>query len=59
MDGYDNADVRYNPSRPSTVPVRLMDNTLAREQMGFVTKISLDEGLRRTIEWYRKTAAGA
>ena len=30
VDGYDDADVRYDPSRPSTIPVRLMDNSLAR-----------------------------
>ena len=34
VDGYDGADVRYDPSRPSTIPVRLMDNSLAR-QLGF------------------------
>ena len=31
----DDADVRYDPSRPSTIPVRLMDNSLARELLGF------------------------
>jgi GDP-L-fucose synthase len=53
VDGYDDADVRYDPSRPSTIPVRLMDNSLARKEFGFEAKTSLEEGLRRTIEWYR------
>jgi GDP-L-fucose synthase len=30
-----------------------MDNSLAR-QLGFEARTSLEEGLRRTIEWYRK-----
>jgi GDP-L-fucose synthase len=54
VDGYAKADVRYDPSRPSTIPVRLMDNSLARQELGFEAKTSLEEGLRRTIEWYRK-----
>jgi len=54
VDGYDGADVRYDPSRPSTIPVRLMDNTLARRELGFEARTPLDEGLRRTLEWYRK-----
>ena len=53
VDGYDGADVRYDPSRPSTIPVRLMDNSLAR-RLGFEAHISLEEGLRRTLAWYRK-----
>jgi GDP-L-fucose synthase len=53
VDGYNGADVRYDPSRPSTIPVRLMDNSLAR-QLGFEAHTPLEEGLRRTLEWYRK-----
>ena len=54
VDGYDGADVRYDPSRPSTILVRLMDNTLARRELGFEARTPLDEGLRRTLDWYRK-----
>lgn len=58
VDGYGDADIRFDPSRPSTIPVRLMDNNLAREKLGFEAKVSLADGLRRTIAWYRtnKTA---
>ncbi|CAN5884453.1 GDP-L-fucose synthase [soil metagenome] len=52
--GYQDADVRYDPSRPSTIPVRLMDNSLARQQLGFEAHTSLEEGLRRTLDWYRQ-----
>jgi GDP-L-fucose synthase len=58
VDGYRDAEVRFDPSRPSTIPVRLMDNSLAREQLGFEARLSLAEGLRRTIEWYRVREAG-
>ena len=53
VDGYRNADVRYDASRPSTIPVRLMDNSAARQQLGFKAHTPLEEGLRRTIAWYR------
>ena len=55
-DGYETADVRYDPSRPTTIPVRLMDNSAACQQLGFEAKTSLEEGLRRTLQWYRTTA---
>jgi GDP-L-fucose synthase len=54
VDGYDKADVRYDPSKPSTIPVRLMDNSLAKRELGFEARTSLEEGLRRTIDWYRR-----
>ncbi|HTR86843.1 MAG TPA: NAD-dependent epimerase/dehydratase family protein [Reyranella sp.] len=57
-DGYREADVRFDPSRPSTVPVRLMDNKLARDTLGFSPRIPLKEGLRRTIAWYRANRLG-
>jgi GDP-L-fucose synthase len=57
VDDYANADVRFNPSRPSTIPIRLMDNSLARDKLGFEAKIPLAEGVRRTLAWYRDRAA--
>jgi GDP-L-fucose synthase len=54
VDGYASADVRYDPSRPSTIPVRLMDNSFAHQELGFDARTSLAEGLRRTIDWYRR-----
>jgi GDP-L-fucose synthase len=54
VDGYDKADVRYDASKPSTIPVRLMDNSLAKKEFGFEARTSLEEGLRRTLDWYRK-----
>jgi GDP-L-fucose synthase len=58
VDGYLDADIRFDPSRPSTIPVRLMDNRLARQRLGFEARLPLAEGLRRTIEWYRANRAG-
>jgi GDP-L-fucose synthase len=56
VDHFDNADVRYDPLRPSTIPARLMDDGVALRQLGFKARTPLDQGLRRTIQWYRTQA---
>ena len=37
--------------------VRLMDDALARSLLGFKAKLSLAEGLKRTLDWYRNDPA--
>jgi GDP-L-fucose synthase len=54
VDGYRDTEVRYDRSRPSTIPVRLLDEGLARRELGFVARTPLEEGLRRTLDWYRR-----
>ena len=53
VDGFADADVRFDPSRPSTIPVRLMSTTMARERLAFEPQVSLQDGLARTLAWYR------
>lgn len=49
--GYDGA-IEWDTSRPNGQPRRRLDVSRARECFGFSARISLDEGLRRTIDWY-------
>ncbi|MDP1963009.1 MAG: NAD-dependent epimerase/dehydratase family protein [Reyranella sp.] len=58
VDGFGGAQVTFDRSKPSTVPVRLMDNGLARTLLGFEAQVPLAEGLRRTLAWYRSYKAG-
>jgi GDP-L-fucose synthase len=53
VDAFQDARVTFDASKPSTVPVRLMDNGLARSLLGFEAKVSLADGLKRTLAWYR------
>jgi len=53
VDGFDNADVQYDLSKPSTIPVRLMDNAKAKTVLNFEARVPLEEGFRRTLAWYR------
>jgi GDP-L-fucose synthase len=46
--------VRWNSSKPDGQPRRCLDTTRAQREFGFKAKISLEAGLRRTIDWYRE-----
>ena len=54
VDGYPDADVRFDPSKPTMIPIRLVDTSLAKTRLGFQARTSLPEGIRRTAEWYRQ-----
>lgn len=54
VDGYTDADVRFDPSKPRTIPVRLVDTRFAEEFLGFQAKTTLEAGFRKTIAWYRE-----
>jgi len=44
----------YADSRPGDIKHSQADITRAKEHLGYQPKISFEEGLRNTIEWYRK-----
>lgn len=46
--------VTFDTSKPDGSPRRNSDNSKAKKAIGFTAKIHLDEGLKKTIEWYRK-----
>jgi GDP-L-fucose synthase len=48
-------EIRWQPSRPDGQPRRQLDVTRAFEKFGFRAETSLEDGLRRTIEWYKKS----
>jgi GDP-L-fucose synthase len=50
--GYDNADVRFDASKPTAIPVRLVDTSKARRLLGFEPRISIESGLRDLVRWY-------
>lgn len=44
----------WDKSKPDGQPRRGLNVDRARKEFGFVAKTDFDEGLRKTIEWYRK-----
>ena len=55
VDGYRDANVRFDPSKPTTIPLRLIDTHKAESLLEFRAKVGLREGLKRTIDWYRES----
>lgn len=51
--GHD-ARLVFDPSKPSGQPRRACDTRKSRKVLGFRAEVSLDEGLRRTVAWYRE-----
>ena len=46
-------DIVWETDRPDGQPRRSLDTTRASEKLGFVASMPLEEGIRRTIDWYR------
>jgi GDP-L-fucose synthase len=47
-------DVIWDASQPDGQPRRMLDTSRAARYFGFVAKTPFEEGVRSTIEWYRK-----
>jgi GDP-L-fucose synthase len=48
--------IEWNRALPGGQPLRQLDTLRARERFGFTAQVSLEEGLRRTVDWYRSRA---
>jgi len=53
LDGYENARVVFDASKPTMIPKRLIDPSKAERLLGFEARTPIEEGLRKTIKWYR------
>jgi GDP-L-fucose synthase len=45
-------EIRWDATKPDGQPRRALDVTRARDWFGFEARTSLEDGLRRTIDWY-------
>jgi GDP-L-fucose synthase len=57
LTGFEGEIVR-DLTKPDGQPRRFLDTTRAREQFGFTARTPIEEGLRRTIEWYERARTG-
>jgi GDP-L-fucose synthase len=46
--------IRWDAAKPDGQPRRLLDTSRAKSAFGFTARTSLEDGLKKTIEWYRK-----
>jgi GDP-L-fucose synthase len=49
--------ISWDASKPDGQPRRMLDTSRAATSFGFVAKTPFEEGLRRTVEWYRSAKA--
>lgn len=55
LDGFADAQVSHRLDKPQSTARRAFDDGRIRDALGFTPAISLDEGLKRTISWYRES----
>lgn len=48
-------EILWNKTKPDGQPRRSLDISRAEQKLGFKAKTPLEEGLRKTIEWYEKS----
>ena len=58
LTGFD-GEIRWQPDKPDGQPRRQLDISRAFDRFGFRAQTSLEEGLRKTIDWYERSFAAA
>jgi len=53
-DNYNDAKIVFNSSKPSMIPKRLIDPSKAKQLLDFEAKVSFQQGVKKTIDWYRQ-----
>jgi GDP-L-fucose synthase len=55
----DPPEIKWDTSKPSGEPIRLVDMTRAKEMLGFSPRTSIGDGIAATVEWYKQNSASA
>jgi GDP-L-fucose synthase len=50
-------DIVWDSTKPDGQPRRMLDTSRAKDLLGFEAEIGLEEGLRRTIDWWERQEA--
>jgi len=53
LTGYQ-GKISWDKAKPDGQPNRRLDVSRAKKEFGFTAKISFEEGLRKTIDWYKE-----
>ena len=51
-------EINWDMSRPDGQPRRCLVTSRAEKEFGFVAKVLFEEGLKRTVEWYKDQISG-
>ncbi len=51
--GHENCEVKFDATKPTTIPKRMVDVSKVKKILGFEPLINLEDGLKETVEWYK------
>ena len=51
-------EIRWDTSKPDGQPRRCLDTSRAADLLGWKAEVDFEQGLRRTIDWYRQSTQG-
>lgn len=54
---YTDVKIIFNNDKPSMIPIRLINISKAKKILGFTPKTTLEQGLAKTIKWYKTVKA--
>jgi dTDP-glucose 4,6-dehydratase len=54
----DDSKVTYEEAEPFTTKIKTPDSSKAKRDLDFKLTVSAEEGIRRTVEWFRKLYSG-
>jgi len=57
--GKDDSKVIYKEAEPFTTRVKTPDSSKAKRDLGFKLTVPIEEGMRRTVEWFKKLYGGS
>jgi len=57
--GKDDSKVTYKEAEPFTTRVKTPDSSKAKRDLGFKLTIPIEEGMRRTVEWFKAVYLGS
>ncbi|TSC88521.1 MAG: hypothetical protein G01um10147_17 [Microgenomates group bacterium Gr01-1014_7] len=52
-DNFRSPKIVFNSSKPTMIPIRLININKARRILGFTPKTSLKMGIKKTVDWYK------
>ena len=52
--GKDDSDVTYEEAEPFTTRIKTPDSSKAKRELGFRLTVPVEEGMPRTVEWFKK-----
>ena len=55
--GHDKAKLEFDTTKPTTIPVRMVNTSRAQDILGFEPSVCLEDGLRDTVRWYMENGS--